>query len=116
MLGTHLSHYHEMLDNFLDSIVPPSVLFCTAPHCNDFRHKKELEDFHESIMKSIVSADRVFPRVKKGLEKSWWSHELSEAKKALSGCSSSLEGYWITSTWLYISGKAKCQITLQETS
>ena len=32
-------------------------------------------------MNSVESADRAFPRVKRGVEKSWWSHELSEAKR-----------------------------------
>ena len=76
-----LSQFRDCLDAGLDCIPIPNAIYCQNPHCDDKSHHLEIDRFHNSIMESILSADRVLPRVKPGVQKVWWSHELSEAKR-----------------------------------
>ena len=79
--STQLELYREYLDYGIDTIPLPEAFYCLNAHCNNLSHKHELEFFHSSIMHSMKSADQFLPRVKPGIEKSWWSHELDEAKQ-----------------------------------
>ena len=70
----HLNH------NVTSSMRPPNVS-CQSVHCNDSSCVLQLQEDYDCLIRCIKSADEVLPRHNPGVEKNWWSQNLSELKR-----------------------------------
>ena len=59
----------------------PSLLTgCCTSHCKDEACISSIQKEFDNLTQQMVQADRVLPRHKPGIQKSWWTEELSSLK------------------------------------
>ena len=59
----------------------PSLLTnCHVTHCENLNCKCAIQLEYNSLVNQLVSADKVLPRHKPGVQKSWWTEELTALK------------------------------------
>ena len=77
-----LDSFRSVMAYHLDQIVIPiSSINHYTFLCDDTQHIVSLENYYCDIVKAIVKADQVLPRLKHGISKPFWSPELSELKR-----------------------------------
>ena len=76
-----LDSFRDLMTHHLDKIVIPiSAINHYNVHCTNDQHILSLESYYCDIIKAIVMADHCLPRRKHGINKPFWSPELSELK------------------------------------
>ena len=56
----------------------PSLLrHCTNAHCSNHFCHASIQDEYDSLTYQITNADKILPRHKPGIQKSWWTDELT---------------------------------------
>ena len=77
-----LDSFRSIMAYHLDQIeIPFSTINHYNANCNDVQHTLSLEKYYCNIVKAIAKADEVLPRRKHGINKPFWSPELSELKR-----------------------------------
>ena len=77
-----LDSFRSSMTYHLDQIeIPISAINHYDVLCDNTQHLISLEKYYCDIVKAIVKADLVLPRLKHGLSKPFWSPELSELKR-----------------------------------
>ena len=56
---------------------PSKLPNCSNPHCRDDRCYAQIQAEYDSLINLVTQADRVLPRHKPGVQKSWWTEELT---------------------------------------
>ena len=74
------SAYSQRLSGLLEQ--SPSLLsHCSNNHCTEDACLSSIQKEYESIVNQISLADKVIPRHKPGVQKHWWTEELSALKE-----------------------------------
>ena len=79
---TQIENYTSILNHAIDTVLPP-VLNCQFQNicrCRNNDCITKLQNEYNSIIDCIKFADSLLPRHKPGLEKDWWTEELSNLR------------------------------------
>ena len=59
---------------------PPGLTQCRKSHCSDQTCLTSIQQEHDALIGLMKKADKVLPRHKPGVQKSWWTDELTDLK------------------------------------
>ena len=78
----HKQRYESVLHHLTETIPKPeSAMRCTQKcKCDDLGCHDALQSEYNAIIRCLKTADASLPRQKKGIEKQWWTEELTELK------------------------------------
>ena len=89
---SHKDGYSQRLQNILSSC-PSHAPFCqNRCRCRDAQCQLDIQREYDFLISSMKSADSALPRFKPGIEKDWWTEELSRLRDE----SISIQNLWIT--------------------
>ena len=71
--------YRKRLSDLLDS-APSCVTLCNTAHCQRQECLLSIQREYDNLIHLITTADKVLPRHKPGVQKHWWTSELTHLK------------------------------------
>ena len=76
-----LTYYQHLCTEFLSQVyLPTEALLCQQEGC--CIHCDDLQKYYDSIVNSLISASNIgVPQIRLGVEKHWWTPELSDLKQ-----------------------------------
>ena len=74
------SNYSRRLKKLLNES-PSSLRCCSFAHCNNVDCRSVIQEEYDNILCQISIADKVLPRHKPGVQKSWWTAELTSLRE-----------------------------------
>ena len=72
--------YSNCLSSLLN-VTPSVVTTCGIAHCTNEQCIKSIQDEYDILTDTIKNADKALPRHKPGVQKHWWTEELSSLKE-----------------------------------
>ena len=84
--------YTERLLSFEKKFPPPQLLCQSVCRCRDTNCYNAIQQEYNFLVQCLKNADHALPRFKPGVEKDWWSDELSNLRSK----SISIHNLWVT--------------------
>ena len=72
--------YSDSVRSFLQDS-PSTLTMCHVPHCTNDSCTESIQTEFDNLTSIVKEADKVLPRHKPGVQKHWWSEELSLLKE-----------------------------------
>ena len=73
------SAYNLRLSNLLNQF-PSTITDCNAAHCQSLDCRSSIQHEYDELISTITEADKVLPRHRPGVQKHWWTAELTRIR------------------------------------